>query len=80
VASWRVTRTKDAQLRILTKKEAAARDAISQRHLERLISRGEGPPIIQLGERRVGIDEDDNDAWLRSRRRVPPGFSGGDAQ
>jgi predicted DNA-binding transcriptional regulator AlpA len=56
-------------LRILTKKEAAQRNRISLRLLERLIKSGEGPPIIQLGARRVGIDEDDNDAWLRSRRR-----------
>jgi predicted DNA-binding transcriptional regulator AlpA len=56
-------------LRILTKKEAAQRNRISLRLLERLIASGEGPPIIQLGARRVGIDEDDNDAWLRSRRR-----------
>jgi predicted DNA-binding transcriptional regulator AlpA len=61
-------------VKILSKREAADRDGISLRHLERLISTGEGPPIIRLGERRVGIDQDDNDAWLRSRRVVPPGF------
>lgn len=60
--------------RILRKKEFAERMGRSVRHLERMISIGEGPPIIKLGPRAVGIDEDDGDAWIASRRVTPPGW------
>jgi predicted DNA-binding transcriptional regulator AlpA len=53
---------------IQSKKKFAARCGISVRHLERLNALGEGPPLIQLGPRRVGIADDDGDAWLASRR------------
>jgi predicted DNA-binding transcriptional regulator AlpA len=46
----------------------------SVRHLERMIAIGEGPPIIKLGPRAVGISEADGEAWLASRRVVPPGW------
>jgi predicted DNA-binding transcriptional regulator AlpA len=59
---------------ILSKRQFAERRGISVRHLERLNSFGEGPPLIQLGPRRVGIAEDDGEAWLASRRVVPPGW------
>ena len=62
---------------ILTKKQFAERVGRSVRHLERLISVGEGPPLVRLGARAVGIDEDDGDAWLASRRVVPPGWQDG---
>jgi hypothetical protein len=65
---------------VLTKKEAAKRGNISVRHLERLIASGEGPPLVLLGPRRVGIIEEDNDAWLRARRSVLPGFKEGEAR
>ena len=42
--------------RVISKKEFAERMGRSVRHLERMIAIGEGPPIIQLGERRVGIE------------------------
>jgi predicted DNA-binding transcriptional regulator AlpA len=60
--------------RIITKKEFAKRIGRSVRHIERLISIGEGPPAIKLGARAVGIDEGDGEAWLASRRVVPPGW------
>jgi predicted DNA-binding transcriptional regulator AlpA len=61
--------------RILSKKEfAEERMGRSVRHLERMIAVGEGPPIIKLGPRAVGIAEDDGEAWLASRRVVPPGW------
>jgi predicted DNA-binding transcriptional regulator AlpA len=60
--------------RIITKKEFAERMGRSVRHLERMISVGEGPPIIKLGTRAVGIAEDDGEAWLASRRVTPPGW------
>ena len=59
---------------VLSKKKAAERANVSLRHFERLIANGEGPPLVRLGPRRVGIIEEDSDAWLRSRRSVPPGF------
>ena len=61
--------------KILTKRQFADRIGRSVRHLERLISEGEGPPIVRLGPRAVGIDEDDGDAWVAARRMVPPGWN-----
>ena len=61
--------------RMFSKKQfAKERMNRSVRHLERLIAVGEGPPIIKLGQRAIGIDEDDGEAWLASRRVVPPGW------
>lgn len=34
----------------------------------RILARGEGPPVIRLSERRIGIDAHDNDSWLSSRK------------
>ncbi|MGE0714097.1 MAG: helix-turn-helix transcriptional regulator [Alphaproteobacteria bacterium] len=42
------------------------------RTLERAIERGEGPPIVRLSERRVGILESDFAAWLLARRSPLP--------
>jgi predicted DNA-binding transcriptional regulator AlpA len=61
--------------KILTKRQFADRIGRSVRHVERLISVGEGPPIVRLGLRAVGIDEADGDAWIAARRRVPPGWN-----
>jgi excisionase family DNA binding protein len=60
-------------MQLITRKQAAERAAISLRHLERLIAVGEGPAVIRLGGRRVGIAEADLAAWLNSRRRPAPG-------
>jgi predicted DNA-binding transcriptional regulator AlpA len=35
----------------------------------RIIKRGEGPPVIRLSPRRIGIRESDNRAWQDSRTR-----------
>jgi predicted DNA-binding transcriptional regulator AlpA len=64
---------------ILTKKMFAAKIGRSVRHLERLISEGEGPPLVRLGVRAVGIFEADGDAWITSRRVLPPGWQDGNA-
>lgn len=61
--------------RIISKKKFAERIGRSVRHLERMIAVGEGPPIIKLGPRAVGIAEDDGEAWLASRRVTPPGWT-----
>ena len=63
--------------KILSKREFADRIGRSVRHLERLISEGEGPPLVKLGVRAVGIDECDADAWIKARRQIPPGWSDG---
>jgi predicted DNA-binding transcriptional regulator AlpA len=63
---------------VLSKRKAAERDNISLRHLERLIANGEGPPLVRLGPRRVGIIEEDNDAWVRSRRSPHVGGNAAD--
>ena len=60
--------------KILSKKQFADRIGRSVRHLERLISEGEGPPLVKLGVRAVGIDEADGDNWIAGRRMVPPGW------
>ena len=65
--------------RILSKKQSAERIGRSVRHLERLIAVGEGPPVVRLGARAVGIDEGDLDAWIAGRRVVPPGWQDGEA-
>jgi predicted DNA-binding transcriptional regulator AlpA len=62
-------------MRVKSKKQFAVRADISVRHLERLIASGLGPPIIRLGARRVGIDEEDGEAWIRSRKVLPPGYA-----
>ena len=59
---------------ISSKKKFAKRIGRSERHLDRLIAAGEGPPTIKLGPRAVGIDDDDGDAWIESRRILPPGW------
>jgi predicted DNA-binding transcriptional regulator AlpA len=65
--------------KILTKKQFAERIGRSVRHLERLISEGEGPPLVRLGVRAVGIEEHDGNAWIAARRVLPPGWQDGQA-
>ena len=60
--------------KILTKKQFAEQIGRSVRHLERLISVGEGPPLVRIGPRAVGIIETDGAAWIASRRVLPPGW------
>jgi len=60
-------------MRVLNYEEAAGRMGVVRRSLERLISRGEGPAIIHLGQRRRGILESDFENWLLSRRHASPG-------
>jgi hypothetical protein len=59
---------------VRTKKEFCRRNKISERHLERLRARGEGPAVIQIGVRQYRIDDEDEAVWHRSRRRAPPRF------
>ena len=47
--------------------EAADRSRISRHTLERLIREGRGPKTCKAGERRLVVDVDDLDAWIRGK-------------
>ncbi len=49
--------------RILTIKQWAEINSISLATARRIISRGEGPPIIKISPRRIGIRIRDNRLW-----------------
>jgi predicted DNA-binding transcriptional regulator AlpA len=55
-------------------KQFAKRIGRSERHVQRIISEGEGPPVVSLGKRAVGIIDEDGDAWIAARRKTPPGW------
>jgi hypothetical protein len=52
---------------IYTQKEAAGRLRVSQRHLQRLEKRGQGPPRTNLGDRTFGYTNYGLAAWVRDR-------------
>ncbi len=60
-------------MRVLSYNEAAAKAGIVRRTLERLISIGEGPAVIEISARRRGVLDSDLEAWLLKRRRPAPG-------
>lgn len=60
-------------MRVLSYNEAAAKAGVVRRTLERLISVGEGPAVINISARRRGILDSDLEAWLLGRRRPAPG-------
>jgi predicted DNA-binding transcriptional regulator AlpA len=62
---------------MLSKKQFGKKIGKSERHVERLIERGKGPPTVQTGDRAIGITEEDADAWIEARRKVPPGWNDG---
>jgi predicted DNA-binding transcriptional regulator AlpA len=55
---------------LLSNNEAAAYLGLSHRTLPGLRRRGDGPPYVKLGGRKVGYLKSDLDAWLESRRRL----------
>lgn len=57
-------------MRLLTRKEAAARLAISLRSLDALIARG-AIPAYRIGGKSVRIKDSDLDAYLEQRLVVP---------
>jgi predicted DNA-binding transcriptional regulator AlpA len=57
---------------ILALQQIAAETGISLRTLQRSCARGDGPPIIQLSPRRIGVDEAHYRAWLEARRIRSP--------
>jgi predicted DNA-binding transcriptional regulator AlpA len=57
--------------KILSMKEIAELEGRSLRSVQRQNKAGEGPPLIQLSPRRIGVDEDDYRAWVEARRLTP---------
>jgi predicted DNA-binding transcriptional regulator AlpA len=75
-----VQTARNTQTRVLSYPQAADRANLSRRQLEREISLGRGPAIINISPRRRGILESDLEAWLLSRRRPAPGHGTLEAQ
>ena len=61
-------------MNVLSLAEFSQLAGFTLRTLHRLLAAGEGPPTVRLSPRRVGILEQDAEAWLRARRTVPPGW------
>jgi predicted DNA-binding transcriptional regulator AlpA len=59
-------------MKVLTIAESATTAGLSRRHFERLIAQGEGPGIIRLSTRRVGVLQDELEQWVLARRVAPP--------
>jgi predicted DNA-binding transcriptional regulator AlpA len=57
-------------LEILLTPEAAERIKLSASSLEKARVRGDGPPFVRLGSRRVGYLTTDLDKWIETRRRT----------
>lgn len=45
---------------------------LSAATLRRMCKNGNGPPLIQLSERRLGVRRGDLDAWVESRKMDRP--------
>jgi hypothetical protein len=54
---------------ILTLLEWAAINRISERNARRILASGDGPAVVQLSAKRVGIRVGDNRAWQQARSR-----------
>jgi hypothetical protein len=57
--------------RCLTFNEWCALNGIGQRTGRRILKSGNGPAVVQLSERRIGITIRANRAWQASRERAP---------
>jgi predicted DNA-binding transcriptional regulator AlpA len=58
-------------MRVLTLAETAAMICVSHISLKRMVAKGEGPPVVQLSRRRVGIMIGDARRWLEDQKRKP---------
>jgi hypothetical protein len=56
-------------MRVLPFKKWCELNGFSQRTGRRILASGDGPPILQLSTRRIGVREDHNAAWQESRVR-----------
>jgi hypothetical protein len=64
-------------LRGLTELESARSATITLRTWQRLVASGQGPVLTHISQRRRIVLEDDNERWLRSRRRPIGGDDNG---
>jgi predicted DNA-binding transcriptional regulator AlpA len=55
--------------RVLTLRQWAEINSLGYRTAQRILASGDGPKVIQLGERRIGITEAHNTEWQSSRVR-----------
>jgi predicted DNA-binding transcriptional regulator AlpA len=53
--------------RVLTLAQWADLNSLSYASAKRLIASGQGPKLIKLSERRIGVREDHNEQWQNSR-------------
>ena len=60
---------RDHRHRVLPFRAWCAVNPFSEATGRRMIKRGEGPRVLQLSTRRIGIRESDNAAWQASRLR-----------
>ena len=65
-----VTPLPPPHVRVVSEAEAAARLSLSRRVLQEYRLRGVGPKYVRLGERRIGYNLTDLDAWIASRTVV----------
>jgi predicted DNA-binding transcriptional regulator AlpA len=63
-------RTVDTRDHVLTFAQWCELNAISKATGRRILARGEGPPVLQLSLRLLGIRMSDNIAWQQSRVRA----------
>jgi predicted DNA-binding transcriptional regulator AlpA len=59
-------------MRVLGLDEMARRAHCTERAIEMSIADGDGPPVIKIATRRVGVLESDFEEWLKSRRTTEP--------
>ena len=60
---------RDHRDRVLTFREWCATNGFSKSTGIRLLKSGDGPAIVQLSPRRIGVKESDNAKWQASRVR-----------
>jgi excisionase family DNA binding protein len=62
--------------RVISIRQAAEKVGVSVPTFRRVIEAGEGPPVIQLSTRRLGVRESDVSKWLNDRVRDHLGNDG----
>jgi predicted DNA-binding transcriptional regulator AlpA len=68
-AASKVERDRAHPDRVLTFRQWAALNGFSISTGHRIIKAGDGPPIVQLSPRRIGVKESDNAKWQQARKR-----------
>jgi predicted DNA-binding transcriptional regulator AlpA len=60
---------RSAAVRVMSLDEVAQRADTTRRNIERLNAAGQGPRLVQVWARKIGVIESDFEEWLKSRRR-----------